>query len=129
MQASPFARTLPMVSVLTWAMALGALADALLAWTLVGPPVIEPRLGYWLGTAYLALAGSVVTFPLYFGLIQRIGAGPAAYTSLLIPILAMAISTLVEGYRWTNVAALGVALALGGMIIALRARLRRQTGS
>lgn len=129
MQASPFARTLPMASVLTWAMGLGALADAALAWATVGPPVIEPRLGYWLGTLYLALAGSVVTFPLYFSLIQRIGAGPAAYTSVLIPILAMAISTVAEDYRWTPVAALGVALALGGMVIALRARLRRQTGS
>jgi drug/metabolite transporter (DMT)-like permease len=128
MQASPFARTLPMASVLTWAMGLGALADAALAWATVGPPVIEPRLGYWLGTLYLALAGSVVTFPLYFSLIQRIGAGPAAYTSVLIPILAMAISTVAEDYRWTPVAALGVALALGGMVIALRARLRRQTG-
>jgi len=122
MQAMPFARTVPMTSMLAWAMAIGALLDALFAWATSGPPVIDPRAGYWLGTLYLALAGSVVTFPLYFRLIQRIGAGPAAYTSLLIPVLAMGISTIVEGYRWTPLAGAGVLLALTGMAIALRAR-------
>lgn len=123
MQAMPFARTVPMTSMLAWAMAIGAALDAIFAWATTGPPIIDPRAGYWLGTLYLALAGSVVTFPLYFRLIQRIGAGPAAYTSLLIPILAMGISTVVEGYRWSLLAGAGALLALAGMAIALRARL------
>jgi drug/metabolite transporter (DMT)-like permease len=124
MQASPFARTIPTVSLLAWAMAAGALVDGVYAWTTQGPPVFEGRPGYWLGTLYLAIAGSVITFPLYFGLISRVGAGPAAYTSLLIPILAMLISTVAEDYRWNGMALAGVALALGGMALALRARLR-----
>lgn len=128
MQAAPIARTVPMASLLVWAMAIGAAADGAYAWITTGPPVIDPRPGYWLGVLYLALAGSVVTFPLYFRLIQRIGAGPAAYTSLLIPILAMGISTVFEGYRWTPLAIGGVMLALGGMVLALRARLARQAG-
>jgi len=128
MQAAPLARALPMASMLVWAMAIGAAADAAYAWSVSGPPVFDPRPAYWLGVLYLAIAGSVVTFPLYFALIQRIGAGPAAYTSVLIPILAMALSTLFEGYRWTPLAMLGVLLALGGMVIAMRARFRRQAG-
>lgn len=128
MQAAPTARTIPMTSLLCWAMAIGALADAAVAWITTGPPVIDLRPGYWLGTLYLALAGSVITFPLYFQLIQRIGAGPAAYTSVVIPILAMGISTVAEAYRWTPLAIAGVLLALGGMIIALRARLGQARG-
>ncbi|MBO9576488.1 MAG: DMT family transporter [Sphingobium sp.] len=128
MQAAPTARAMPMTSLLSWAMAIGALADAAVAWATTGPPVIDPRPGYWLGTLYLALAGSVITFPLYFQLIQRIGAGPAAYTSVLIPILAMGISTIAEGYRWTPLAIVGVLLALGGMVLALKARLREAGG-
>ncbi|MBB5987975.1 EamA family transporter [Sphingobium lignivorans] len=124
MQAAPLARTVPMASLLTWAMAIGAAADAVWAWITTGPPVIDPRPAYWLGVAYLAIAGSVITFPLYFRLIQRIGAGPAAYSSVLVPILAMGLSTLFEGYRWTALAIAGVLLALGGMVIALRARFR-----
>ncbi len=122
MQASPIARSVPMIAQLTWAMAIGALADGLFAWVVDGPPIIEPRAGYWLGVVYLALAGSVFTFPLYFRLLQRIGAGPAAYTSVLIPVIAMGLSTIFERYVWTTLAVCGAVLALGGMVIALRER-------
>ncbi|WP_443969789.1 DMT family transporter [Sphingobium sp. CR28] len=122
MQAAPVARALPMTAVLSWAMAIGAAVDAVWAWVTTGPPLVELRLGYWLGTLYLGLAGSVVTFPLYFRLIQRMGAGRAAYTSMLIPVIAMAISTLVEGYRWTDLSIAGAVLTMAGMVIALRAR-------
>jgi drug/metabolite transporter (DMT)-like permease len=122
MQGMEIARRLPMIAVLAWAMLIGAGIDAAYALATVGPPVAEWRASYWLGVAWLGLAGSVVTFPLYFRLIQRVGAGRAAYTSVLIPIIAMLISTLAEGYRWTGLAAGGALLAIAGMAIALRAK-------
>ena len=122
MQGMDIARRLPMIAMLAWAMLIGAGINALFAWVTVGPPVIEPRLTYLLGIGWLAIAGSVVTFPLYFRLIQRLGAGRAAYTAVLIPVIAMLISTLVEGYRWTGLAASGALLAIVGMVIALRAK-------
>ena len=57
-------------------------------------------------------------------LIQRMGAGRAAYTSVLIPVIAMLISTLAEGYRWSGLAVPGALLAIAGMVIALRAKTR-----
>lgn len=122
MQSMEIARRLPMVAVLAWAMLIGAGADALFAWATVGPPQFDPRPGYVLGIAWLGVAGSVVTFPLYFLLIQRMGAGRAAYTNVLIPVIAMLISTLVEDYRWSSLSIAGAALAVAGMIIALRSK-------
>ena len=122
MQGMQIARRLPMVAVLTWAMLIGAALDAALAWATVGPPVFDTRPAYLLGVAWLGIAGSVVTFPLYFTLIQRMGAGRAAYTSVLIPVIAMLISTLAEGYRWSPLAISGALLAVAGMAIALRAK-------
>lgn len=122
MQGMEIARRLPMIAVLTWAMLIGAALDAALAWATVGPPQFDPRPAYLLGVAWLGIAGSVVTFPLYFTLIQRMGAGRAAYTSVLIPIIAMLISTLMEGYRWSPLAIAGALLAIAGMAIALRAK-------
>ncbi|PZU15117.1 MAG: EamA family transporter [Sphingobium sp.] len=124
MQGTEIARRLPMVAVLAWAMLIGAALDAALAWATTGPPVFDPRPGYLLGVAWLGIAGSVVTFPLYFTLIQRIGAGRAAYTSVLIPVIAMLISTVAEGYRWSTLALAGALLAVAGMAIALRAKAR-----
>jgi drug/metabolite transporter (DMT)-like permease len=63
-----------------------------------------------------------VTFPLYFDLIRRIGPGKAAYTGVLVPIVAMLISTLFEGYRWSMLALAGAAFALVGLIVAMQAR-------
>ena len=77
---------------------------------------------FWLGTAYLALAGSVVTFPLYYRLIREIGAGRAAYHNVLVIVVAMVISTLLEGYQWSALAVGGAVLALIGLVIALRAK-------
>lgn len=122
MQGMEVARRLPIMAVLTWAMLIGAGVNALVAWITAGPPQFEPRAGYMLGIAWLAIAGSVVTFPLYFALIRRMGAGRAAYTGVAVPVLAMLISTLVEGYRWSALAALGAVLAIAGMGIALRSR-------
>ncbi|MFY9350151.1 MAG: EamA family transporter [Sphingobium sp.] len=122
MQGMEVSRRLPMIAVLTWAMLIGAGLNAAFAWATVGPPQFDPRPAYLLGVAWLGIAGSVVTFPLYFTLIQRMGAGRAAYTSVLIPIIAMLISTLVEGYRWSPLAIAGALLAIAGMAIALRAK-------
>ncbi len=122
MQGMQIAHRLPMVSVLAWAMLIGAAIDAGFAWATVGPPVVDWRAGYLLGVGWLAIAGSVVTFPLYFRLIQRMGAGPAAYSSVLIPVIAMLISTVVEGYSWSPAAAAGAILVIVGMIIAMRTR-------
>lgn len=122
MQGMQIARRLPMAAVLTWGMLIGSVVDAIYAWTTVGPPVIEWRAGYLFGIAWLGVAGSVVTFPLYFQLIQRVGPGRAAYSSVLIPVIAMLISTLFEDYRWSTLSAVGAVLAVAGMVIALRAK-------
>ena len=122
MQGMEIARRLPMVAVLTWAMLIGSAVDAVYAWITVGPPVMEWRAGYMLGIAWLGIAGSVVTFPLYFRLIQRVGAGRAAYSGVLTPVVAMLISTVAEDYRWTPLALWGAVLAVAGMVVALRSK-------
>ncbi len=121
-QASAAARAQAVVPLLAWAMTYGAVADAVFALVTAGPPQWEPRPAYFAGIAYLALVGSVATFPLYFNLIRELGPGRAAYNGVAVPIVAMALSTLFEGYRWTLLAAGGGALALVGLVIALRAR-------
>ena len=122
MQGMQIARRLPMAAVLTWGMLIGSAVDAAYAWATVGPPVIEWRAGYLFGIAWLGIAGSVITFPLYFQLIQRVGPGRAAYSSVLIPVIAMLISTVFENYRWSTLSAAGAVLAVAGMVIALRAK-------
>ena len=118
-QANETGRSVPMASLLAWSMAYGVAIDASMAWALHGPPVLPRDPVYWAGATYLALAGSVVTFPLYFKLVRDIGAGRAAYNSIVVVVLAMGLSTLLEGYRWTPLAIAGSLLALAGLLVAL----------
>jgi drug/metabolite transporter (DMT)-like permease len=119
LQARPEVRRFPLLGLLTWSMAAGAIIDGLVALALTGPPVFEARPAYWAGLLYLALLASVLTFSLYYPVVRRIGPAKAAYSSVLVPIIAMGFSTWLEGYRWTLLTITGAALALGGMVIAL----------
>jgi drug/metabolite transporter (DMT)-like permease len=106
---------------LAWAMAWGALIDGALAWALSGPPVISTAPAYLAGLAYLGIAASAVAFSFYYVLIRTVGAGPAAWNGVAVPVVAMALSTWLEGFAWTLTAVAGLALTLIGLAVALRA--------
>jgi drug/metabolite transporter (DMT)-like permease len=118
-QARPEIRRYPLFALLAWSMATGAVIDAIIAFAMTGAPVIDPRPAYWLGVLYLALLASVLTFSLYYPVVRRIGPAKAAYSSVIVPIIAMGFSTWLEDYRWTPLAIAGALLALGGMAAAL----------
>jgi drug/metabolite transporter (DMT)-like permease len=118
-QAREEVKRFPLFTLLTYAMGFGALIDGAIAFAASGPPVFDPRPGYWLGLGYLAVFASALAFSLYLPVVRKIGPGKAAYSSVLVPIIAMSFSTWLEGYRWTPLAAAGAALVLGGMLGAL----------
>ena len=119
-QARPEIRRYPLFAMLAWSMAAGAAIDAVIAFGMTGGPSFDPRPSYWLGVLYLALFASVLTFSLYYPVVRKIGPAKAAYSSVLVPIIAMGFSTALEHYRWTPTTIAGAALALGGMAAALR---------
>jgi drug/metabolite transporter (DMT)-like permease len=111
---------IPTLSGTAWGMAYGALTAAIAA-TLAGSPwTFDARMPYLLSLAYLSVFGSVFAFGAYLTLLQRVGAGPSAFVTVSTPVIAMLLSTLFEGYRWTWTAALGVVLAVFGTWLALR---------
>ena len=121
-QAGRIGRDIPMASLLAWGMTVGMAANIVLAFALEGLPSVPRTAQFWVGLAYLAIGGSVVTFSLYYSLIRKIGAGRAAYQNIFVIIVAMLISTAVEDYRWSILSITGAALALLGTWMALRAR-------
>ena len=122
MQISEAVRSRPITVMLGWAMLYGAAFDAMLAWAMTGPPVFEARPGYWLGLLYLSVIASSLAFFLYYRIIRAIGPARAAYSSVLVPVIAMALSTLFEDYHWSPLAVAGGLLVLAGLFIALGSR-------
>jgi drug/metabolite transporter (DMT)-like permease len=113
---------IPTLSGNAWGMAYGAAVAAVAAVAQGVEWTFDFRLEYLISLAYLALFGSVVAFGAYLTLLKRIGATRAAYTAVTTPVIALALSTLFEGYRWTWTGAVGVVLAMAGNWLALRPR-------
>ncbi len=87
-----------------------------------GLPLWDPRPSYWIATVYLGFLGTALSFPVYLIVIRSIGPARAAYSGIIIPIVAMGFSTILEGYRWTPEAIAGSVLAVIGLYFAMRAR-------
>ena len=66
---------------------------------------------------YLAAIGSAAGFTAYLALVARVGPERAAYTTVLSPVIALAVSSLFEGYRWSPWALVGAPLILIGDVV------------
>lgn len=102
----------------SWAMLIGSTILGLGALALGMPFTFEPGTRYAASLLYLALPGSVVGFTAYLLLVGRIGPDRAAYSTVLFPVVALTVSTMVEGYQWTALACAGLLLVLGGNLMA-----------
>ncbi len=113
-------RGIPVLSSSAWGMAYGS--AFLLVFSLVrGSPLIVDWTPLYLGTlAWLAVVASVMAFAAYLTLMGRIGAARTGYSTVLFPVVALAVSTVIEGYRWTPLAVLGLALVIAGNVMMLR---------
>ncbi len=72
---------------------------------------------YLASLIYLAVPGTVIAFTCYLLLVGRIGADRAAYTTVLFPVVALTISTWVEGYQWGISSVIGFGLVLAGNLV------------
>ena len=103
-----------------WGMAWGAVVLAvgsLLAGVSPAFDFSPTYVGAWL---YLATAGSVVGFTAYLMLVGRLGPERAAYCTVLFPLVALSISSVVEGYRFTPPAIAGLLLVMAGNVLIFR---------
>lgn len=115
-------RGLPVLQVNFWAMFYGALCTAAYA-VLAGQHFsFMPTASYVLSLIYLSLFGSVIAFGAYLTLLGRVGADRGAYVLVMAPVVALALSSLLEGLRWTPLMWVGVGMGLVGNVLVMRRR-------
>jgi drug/metabolite transporter (DMT)-like permease len=113
-------RGIPVFPASGYAMLYGCAATALYAAFRGHAFIVDWSPAYLISLVYLALIGSVLAFACYLTLLGRIGADRAAYVTVLGPVLALVVSTFVENFQWSVLAALGLAAVLAGNILVLR---------
>ncbi len=118
---------LPIVQTNSFGMAYGALIMLAMAF-FTGKHFQFVHTFEYLGSlVYLSIFGSIIAFGCYLALIGNIGADRAAYATLLFPLVALAISTVWEGYKWTNSALIGVGLILCGNLLMIQRKKHQQS--
>lgn len=115
-------RGVPVIQASAFGMTYGAILSVAIALVLSKQFAFETSFAYAGSLLYLAGVSTVFGFVFYLTLIGRIGAARTGYMWVLIPILALAVSTVFEGYVWTPVAAVGVAVVLVGNALVLTTR-------
>lgn len=115
-------RGLPIVQSNAYGMAYGALFVAAAAAVAGEDFTLDLSPSYVVSLLYLALFGTVLAFGAYLSLLGRIGADKAGYASVLFPLVALGLSTWVEGFVWHATTVAGLALSLLGNVIILSKR-------
>ncbi|NVJ96567.1 MAG: EamA family transporter [Alphaproteobacteria bacterium] len=98
----------------------GAILNFIYALSTGETATFDPSASYVGSLLYLAIVGTVVAFSMYIWLIDQIGVGRASYMSVMTPVIALGISTVMEGFVWSNEAMIGLALVIIGNILMIR---------
>ncbi len=111
---------IPLLVANAWAMVYGAVI--LGVWCLLQGVewVVPTSATFWGATVFLAVPGSIIAFYCYITVIQTLGADRAGYATVLFPVVALRVSTWLEGFEWTTTAVLGALLAILGNYVLFR---------
>ena len=110
---------IPVIQANAFGMGYGTILLALIALILGKEFSFTVSIPYISSLFYLSVFGSIIAFGSYLTLIGSIGADKASYTIMLVPLVALILSTFFEGYSWNLSAILGLLLVVGGNFLAL----------
>jgi len=110
---------IPVTQANAYGMAYGVLLTLIIHFGGGGELIMDWSPGYLGPMLYLTFFGSIVAFGCYMRLIGRIGAEYAGYSMLLVPVLALLLSTIFENYHWTASGVVGLAFILIGNLVIL----------
>jgi drug/metabolite transporter (DMT)-like permease len=115
-------KKLPVIQTNAFAMFYGPFFMLLICMFMGKPFSFDLSFSYIGSLLYLTIFGSIIAFGSYLTLLGKIGADKSAYVTLIIPVIALILSTIFEDYIWNLSAIIGVFFILLGNFIVLRKR-------
>lgn len=114
------AMDLPVLQTNAFGMLYGGMAIGLIALATGVELSFDLSFNYMSSLLYLSLFGSIFAFGGYLTLIGKIGADKAAYVLIVIPVIAVALSSIFEDFQFGWQVIVGMILILGGNIVVLK---------
>ncbi len=111
---------LPVLQTNTYGMLYGGITLFIISRLLNIEITFDTRTSYLLFLFYLAIFGSIVAFSTYLVLLGRIGPEKSVYVIVIIPLIAMILSSIFESFTWQKSALIGMPLLLIGNLITMK---------
>jgi drug/metabolite transporter (DMT)-like permease len=114
----------PLVESVAYAMLYGSLITLIITQINQTPILFEYTFNYIASLLYLSVFGSVFAFLLYLKLLGNIGAGRSSYVGVLMPVIALLISTVFENLQWHLDLIIGLPFLLIGAILVIHQKIK-----
>ncbi|MCP3941820.1 MAG: EamA family transporter [Desulfobacteraceae bacterium] len=111
---------IPVIQANAFGMGYGTLVLILIAIFLGKDFTFSFSIPYVGSLVFLSVFGSIVAFGSYLTLVGSIGADKASYALMVVPVIALIISSIAEGYIWNLSGFIGLALVFWGNFLALQ---------
>jgi len=110
---------IPFIQSIAYGMLYGSIFTLIVAKFRGAEIIFDNSISYILSFLYLSIIGSVVAFYLYLKLLENIGSARAGYIGVIMPIIALIISTIFESLQWTNNLIVGLPVLIFGCVLIL----------
>ena len=114
----------PLVETIAYAMLYGSLITLLITQIKGTELLFEYSFSYIASLIYLSTVGSIFAFIFYLKLLERVGAGRAGYVGVVMPVLALLISTLFEGLKWQTDLIIGLPILILGAVLVINQNIK-----
>ena len=114
-----FNNKIPFFASIAYGMLYGSFLTLIIAKFKGAELIFDYSTSYILSLLYLITFGSVLGFYLYLSLLERIGSTRAGYIGVIMPIIALTISTIFEGLQWNKNLIFGLPILIIGCILIL----------
>ena len=113
----------PLIQTLAYAMLYGSLVTLLITQLKGTELLFEYSFNYMASLAYLSIVGSIFAFIFYLKLLERVGAGRAGYVGVVMPVLALLISTIFEDLMWQTDLIIGLPILIIGAVLVINQKI------
>ena len=119
----------PLMETIAYAMLYGSLITLLITQIKGTEFLFEFTFSYIASLTYLSIIGSIFAFVFYLKLLERVGAGRAGYVGVVMPVLALLISTIFENLEWKISLITGLPILIIGAILVINQNNRTKDNS
>ena len=114
----------PLIQTIAFAMLYGSLITLLITQLNNTELLFEFTFRYISSLTYLSVFGSIFAFIFYLKLLEKVGPGRAGYVGVVMPVIALLISTIFENLEWQIDLIIGLPILLIGAVLVINQNIK-----